>query len=233
MYNIICVHAGTKYSEDYVIKLFNSCKRHNSNPFTFTILHDGKNYNFNHPQMRFYSLEPMSFLHSGNLWWYKMQAFRKTVARYKINLFLDLDIVICNNMDKFWDYNNENFVVLQDFNRHWFPSYPKCNSSIFKFSSEMAESIYDSFIQNPLDHIRRFRGDQDWMDEYIKDKIFWPKHWAMSWKWEVFKGGMVECNSNKYVSTLTKIHNDCSILVFHGKPDPHEVSDTLINDNWQ
>lgn len=224
---------GEKYSTDYVTKLYNSCVRHCSKPFVFTILHDeNKSYNFNVPNIRLIKVEPMAYLHRNNLWWYKMQAFREDVAKNYVNLFFDLDVVLVNNIDKFWEYENNKFTVLQDFNRHWFPSYKRCNSSVFKFTDQMAVRIYNKFFTDSVNYIRKYRGDQDWMDEHILERAFWPKKWAMSWKWEVYKGGLLECNSTKYASTTTEIDKDCSVLVFHGKPDPHEIPEDIIRYNW-
>jgi len=230
--NIICVHVGDKYSSDYVEKLYRACIKHNREDFVFTILHDNKSYDLNHSNVRLVEVESMPFVSLHNRWWYKMQAFRKDVADCYQNLLLDLDIVIMNNMDKFWQYNPDNFVIIQDFNRHWFPNYKRSNSSVVKFTPDIANKIYDSFINDPINHVRKFRGDQDWFDEYVTDKVWWPKKWAMSWKWEVYSGGMVTCNSNQYHSIKTLIDPETSMLVFHGKPDPHEVPDDIIKLNW-
>jgi len=253
--NIICVHAGEKYSNDYVEKLYRSCARNSTEDFIFTILHDGKSYNFNDKNVRHIRLESMNFLNYQNLWWYKLQAFRHDVAVAEQNLLLDLDMVIVNKIDKFWNYRNDkfvidldvvivnnidklwdfspgNFCIIQDFNRHWFPNYTRSNSSVVKFTPEIAENIFNAFMLNPYQYIKKFRGDQDYFDEYVVDKVWWPTKWAMSWKWEVFNGGMTESNSNKYYKTTTVIDEETSILVFHGKPDPHDVKEDIINLHW-
>lgn len=229
--NIICVHVGNKYSNDYVEKLYRSCVRNSTEDFIFTVLHDGKNYDLD-GNINFVTVENMPFLSINNLWWYKLQSFRTDVAIAEQNLLLDLDLVIVNNIDKFWNIGIDKLVVLQDFNRHWYPSYNKCNSSVVKFTPDIARTLYDAFFNDPLQHIRKYRGDQDWLDDNYKDKIFWTKSWAMSWKWEVFNGGMIECNSNKYHDTRTMLKEDTSILVFHGKPDPHEVGEDVVKLNW-
>lgn len=230
--NIICVHVGEKYTNDYVEKLYRSCMRNSTKDFTFTVLHDGKNYNLKENNVKYISVEPMKFLSNHNLWWYKMQAFRSDVAVADQNLLLDLDIVVVNNIDKFWEYNNDKFVIIQDFNRHWFPNYSRSNSSVVKFNPNRAEIIYNAYAQNPIEYAKKFRGDQDWFDEHVKDKVWWPKKWAMSWKWEVYNGGIIESNSERYYDVVTNIDNDTSLLVFHGKPDPHNVDNPIINENW-
>jgi len=230
--NIICVHVGEKYTNDYVEKLYRGCMRNSTEEFTFTVLHDGKTYNLSESNVRYIPVEPMSFLSHHNMWWYKMQAFRDDVAVAEQNLLIDIDVVIVNNIDKFWNYEQDKFVIIQDFNRQWFPNYSRSNSSVVKFTPQIANEVFISFIVNSIQHVRKFRGDQDYFDECLKDKVRWPKKWAMSWKWEVYNGGMVASNSNKYYESDTKINNDTSILVFHGKPDPHDVDEQLIKVHW-
>jgi hypothetical protein len=230
--NIICVHVGNKYTNDYVEKLYRSCIRNSKLDFTFTVLHDNKTYNLNESNIRYIPVEIMNFLGPHNMWWYKMQAFRNDVSVAEQNLLIDLDVVIVNNIDKFWDYKQNEFVIIQDFNRHWFPNYSRSNSSIVKFTPEIANNIFNEYFINPMQHTRKFRGDQDYFDEHVKDKVWWPKKWAMSWKWEVYNGGMIESNSNRYHSTNTFLDNETSVLVFHGKPDPHDVGDEIIKFNW-
>lgn len=207
--------------------------RNSTKEFTFTVLHDNKNYQLNEHNIRYVAVEPMNFLGHHNQWWYKMQAFRNDVATAEQNLLLDLDIVIVNNIDKFWEYRSDKFVIIQDFNRHWFPKYDRSNSSIVKFTPSIAEDIFNSYTVNAIQNTRKFRGDQDYFDDYIKDKVWWPKKWAMSWKWEIYNGGMIETNSNRYYKNFTSIEEDTSILVFHGKPDPHDVDICIIKDNWK
>lgn len=232
IYNIICVHVGNKYSSDYVEKLYRACVRNCSKEFLFTVLHDGKSYSFGNNNVKLVTVENMNYLRSDNLWWYKMQAFRPDVAIGKYNMLIDLDVVIVNNIDKLWDYAPENFCIIQDFNRHWVPNYVRSNSSVVKFNQDMASYVYNSFLHNYQHSVTRFRGDQDWMDEYINQKKWWPSEWIKSWKWEVYNGGLKKAHSDDYYDNKTALSKDCSILVFHGKPDPHEVDDTIVIKNW-
>jgi len=56
----------------------------------------------------------------------------------------------------------------------------------------------------------------------------------MSYKWEVLNGGLKRMGTKEYKSDKTVLHNDTSILVFHGKPNPGDVlDDPLILENWK
>jgi hypothetical protein len=54
----------------------------------------------------------------------------------------------------------------------------------------------------------------------------------MSWKWEVDRGGMITPSSSKYAADNTTIPLNCSIIAFHGKPDPHEIKDDAVVRFW-
>jgi hypothetical protein len=223
---------GDKYDNIYVEKLHRAVRRNMREPCLFTVLQDGKQYDIQDPLFRSIPIEHMPGTHPNNLWWYKMQAFRSDVAIDGQNMVLDIDLVIVNSIDKMWDYLSEDFVIIQDFNRHWYPNYHRSNSSVFKFTGRKAAIIWQEWNRSPADFMRKYRGDQDWFDGEMAVMKRWPDSWVMSWKWEVFKGGMISAHSNRYSSDRTILHKDCAILAFHGKPDPHEVDDPVIIHHW-
>jgi len=230
---IICVHAGNFYSNEYVEKLFNSCKRNISQPFEFVVLSDRTEYNINESNFKIVKLYPYNFVGHRTLWWYKMQAFRPDIVQDEQNLLLDIDQVIVGDLDKFFNYANDKFVIIQDFNRHWNINYSKSNSSVIKFTKDIADVVYSKWIKHPEVYAKQYRGDQDWFDDEISDKAIWPFEWIKSWKWEVYRGGQIKVNSNKYFKDTTEINSTCSILSFHGKPKPDEVHEEIIISNWR
>ena len=229
---IICIHVGDKYDSSYVEKLYRAVRRNMRSPCLFTVLHDGKDYAIDDPFFRKVPINPMQGTHQNNLWWYKMQAFRPDVAIDGQNMVLDIDIVVVNSIDKLWDYRPDDFVIIQDFNRRWYPNYPRSNSSVFKFTADRARIIWAECETKPEEYMRRYRGDQDWFDGELSVMKRWPSEWIMSWKWEVLNGGLISAHDKRYQSDRTELHKDCAILAFHGKPDPHEVDDPIIYHNW-
>ena len=229
---IICVHVGDKYSDDYVLKLHTNCRKNLQEPFIFTILSDKTSYNIDDPNCRIIGVDEIQGVPHNRLWWYKMQAFRPDVIEDE-NLLLDLDIVIVNDIAKLWNHAPGRLIVCQDFNRHWVPNYQRCNSSVVRFDRSHAVSVWQKWIADPTRHMGKYRGDQDWLDAEISDKMWWPHTWMMSWKWEVFSGGLKQQHTQKYHSTDTRLEPGCSILAFHGKPDPHEVAHEIVIRSWQ
>lgn len=231
MNQIICVHVGSKYSNDYVCKLFNACARHMRSPFVFTVLHDqDKSYDIADTRFRTQLIDVLPNLTKFNQWWNKMLAFNPSFS-CDTNLLLDLDLVIVGSLDKFFEFNQNNFMIIQDFNRHWSQNYPRSNSSVVRFTKQQAEKIWQKWQSDNFYYIQKYRGDQDWFDEELTDKTWWPAAWVKSWKWEVYNGGMK--NKNAYYSDRTVLSDDCSILVFHGVPNPHEVDHDIIKQNWK
>lgn len=229
MNQIICVYVGSKYTWDYVEKLYSGCNRNMDSPFEFTVLTDREDVT--NVGTRTLKVEPIAGVSSQRLWWYKMQAFRPDVVEDN-NLLLDIDVVITNNLDRFFNYKPGQFKICQDFNRHWNRTYGYSNSSVVGYNKSQAQEIWATWSAGPDTHMRRYRGDQDMLDAVVPNKIWWPYEWVKSWKWEVDRGGMITPNGDRYNSIRTVLDPECSIIAFHGKPDPHEISDTSIRGVW-
>jgi hypothetical protein len=230
--NIICVHVGDRYSKDYVEKLYRGIQRHSSQPFQFTVLNDGATYDLGFGNVRVIPVDHYSYITADRAWWYKMQAFREDVVQPGSNLLIDIDTVIVGDCDKFWQFQPDCFVIIQDFNRQFNPGYGRSNSSVVKFTDDMAKKIDLRWREDPLQWVRKYRGDQDWFDGEVNDKIWWPNSWVRSWKWEVYRGGKLHAHKLTYKSEHTVLDPQCSILAFHGKPDPHEVDHEIVKQQW-
>ncbi len=108
---ILCLKHGTKYSAEYVNKLYNMTTRHSSVPFKFACITenaDGLDPNITVIPIPKYSV-------SG--WWYKPWVFSSELPINGTILFLDLDIVVIKNIDSLWDFQPGKFCIIRDFNR--------------------------------------------------------------------------------------------------------------------
>ena len=108
------------------------------------------------------------------------------------------------------------------------------NSSVFKMKTGSLSFVYDKFMENAPMNMRRFHGDQDWIYDMLKDRqkdwVFWPDQWIMSYKWEILHGGVKHgCTEvtwpNDYYQPDVNwvIPQDCSVVVYHGKPSPYDT----------
>ena len=168
-----------------------------------------------------------------------MQLFKRNQFRDDV-LYIDLDTVITGKLYKFLDYRVGEFAICQDFNRKWYPDYTVCNSSVMRWHAPQWYRMYDAFVENMESYIQDMAGDQDFITQYLKQhsKVWWPTEWAMSYKWEIYKGGLTQAGTgmaqdhnhmwcwpadkSKYQvpDKSWVVPNDCSIAVFHGEPDP-------------
>ena len=169
-----------------------------------------------------------------SLWWYKIEMFNPDISWKGPVLYMDLDTVIINKLDKFFTWEPNKFCICQDFNRAFARDYPVSNSSVIRFEPRNQDtvSLYKLFANNRDHWIKQFRGDQDYITHYWKDRpgmCWWPREWAMSWKWELKHGGAhhgrpkIEAHEYNNLDIPYIIPEDCSIVVFHGYPGPYET----------
>jgi len=225
MYNFACVCYGDKYSVEYVQKLYNMVTRNttlNINFFVFTDhvkmekMIDG---NINVSQFPEHDLEG---------WWNKMQLFHPKVSLPGDTLYMDLDVVITQNIDCFFTYKPEaDFVGMNDFN----PMTGGWNSSIFKFKNEkLQDRLWHKFMSDRPNLLRRFPGDQNLISDFIKGNQgceSYPDSWTQSYKWYDRSG------DNFHKSRWTFNHNGESLVtVFHGQPNPHESDMDWVKKAW-
>ena len=235
--DVCCVWVGDKYSEEYVINLYNGVKNNTTLPFRFNVITDKPQIANKLPcrvipsPFPDWNIRGIDLMNHRKAWWAKMYMFSPECEFHKIVMYFDLDLVIINNIDRFYNYKQKRFVILQDFNRQYIADYHVSNSSIMRFRPAKAVPIWEDFSKNILHNIQSYRGDQDFMTAYFaknpKQKVWWPREWAMSWKWEVEKGGKRNNGTNRdsYISPDTPfiIPEDCSIVVCHGDPKPSEI----------
>lgn len=227
---VLCVRFGTKYGQDYVERLRNMVSRHLTVPYEFVCLSDDptkiqgvrtlyqKSAGYNRP------------------WWHKVHMFDPNLDISGRILYLDLDVIICNNLDKLVNANNNHFYGIQDFNRKFYPKYHHLNSSVMSWVHRSNQDIYQKFMENKAG-AQKLHGDQDWIWSIAKTRIkFWPINWIMSYKWEIRSREELLYRTGKRGFATVKnptIPSDLSIAVFHGDPKPEDVTDPFVVDNWR
>lgn len=228
---LVCLKHGQKYSADYVNRLYNMVKRNSKENFGFAcVTEDSSGLD---PNIRVIAI-PKYLSLSG--WWYKTWVFSQELPLNGTILFMDLDIVIIKNIDELWNYDNDKFVIIRDFNRSTVKTWDKFNSSIFKFQKGNFNFVWDNFIKD-TSIVRKLHGDQDWIFTQIKQNFkFWPDDWIRSYKWEVRNRQDVVRVAGKRVFNqidTPAIDPRTKVLVFHGEPKPEDVKDPIIVDNWR
>ena len=229
--NVICLKHGNKYDHTYVNRLYNMVERNLTIPFNFYCLTENtKDLN---QKIKILPLPKIPV----EGWWYKPYVFSQSLGLNGEILFLDLDIVIINNIDCFFNQNKENLYIIRDFTRATIHKWEKFNSSVFKFHSGTHSHIWGNFIKDPGQAVRAMHGDQDWIYKQTKKHYsYWPDQWCQSYKWEIRKREEIEIRSGKRRFKNTRnpeIKPETKILVFHGDPKPEDVEDPIIVNNWR
>ena len=231
MLNVVCLKYGDKYGPIYVNNLYNMIERHLTVPHRFVCFTDntvGLN-----PKIEIKLIQSQRF--SG--WWWKPYIFKADhFSDGDTNLFFDLDMVIVNNIDNIANYLPNDFVGLQDVGRVFKRGADRLGSAVLKWPANQYTDIWTNLDANP-NYVRQFQGDQDYIWNLHKSVIrFFPEKWIQSYKWEIRdRSELVRINGRFNFDTVkdVQIDKETNVLAFHGSPDPHEVKDPIIVDNWQ
>ena len=231
MLNVVCLKYGDKYGPIYVNNLYNMIERHLTVPHRFVCFTD--NTLELNPKIEIKLIQSQRF--SG--WWWKPYIFKADhFSDGDTNLFFDLDMVIVNNIDNIANYLPNDFVGLQDVGRVFKRGADRLGSAVLKWPANQYTDIWTNLDANP-NYARQFQGDQDYIWNLHKSVIrFFPEKWIQSYKWEIRdRSELVRINGRFNFDTIkdVQIDKETNVLAFHGSPDPHEVKDPIIVDNWQ
>ena len=196
-------------------------KRNTTKEFDFYVMTD----------QNFYTgpIKPIELLPGFKGWWNKLQMFNTDVMGEGEWLYFDLDVVIVDNIDCFFEH--EKFGILRDFIRPDNGILPgkEYNSSIMRFNSKEYSSIYEYYISNKkvfqdFQEQVHFFGDQNVISSYFNAypdycKPF-PDEWAWSYKKGVARGAHAGDRSEMFGREIPEGGKVC---VFHGEPDPEQV----------
>jgi len=221
--NLLCVCVGTAYTADYVENLYRGAKKHTSVDFEFYVYTDNvkqfpQDLGWNFVELSLYDQPAKG-------WWYKMELFNSDRLPSGNNLYIDLDSVIIRDLSAFWNFSADTLGICHDFNRQFSQRINLSNSSVMTWKTGSLDALYDYYCNNQQEIFKRFRGDQDLIHKWVNDKTWFPAQWAMSWRWEIKNGGLSRPQGS-YVSDKPYIIPDATkIIVCHGKPKPHEISE--------
>ena len=226
-YNFACVCYGNKYPVEYVQKLFMMVTRNTTIPnLNFYVFTDHVKM---HKMVFGDNLNIIKFPeHDLEGWWNKMQLFHPDVKLEGTTLYMDLDVVITDNIDCFFTYKPEaRFVGMNDFN----PTTKQWNSSIMRFDQSMwHDKLWRRFRDDRTNLLRRFPGDQNLISDFIKGSPgcdSFPDSWTQSYKW-------YDRSGTRYSrQDMTYEHNGESLVtVFHGQPNPHQSDQEWVKKAW-
>lgn len=222
--NVICLKYGTRYPASYVNKLHAGVTRHLKRPFLFHCCTDDPTDIAEDVKIIPFPDNPGIKSH----WPHVLVKLMLTKDGFGDltgpTLFLDLDLVIMDDLDPFFDYEPGRFCIIHNWvnwRKQLLGLRPDVgNSSVFRFDAgPTSDQIYQTFLKemNRAEDRSIFNTEQAFMTYAMKNPVWWPQSWVRSYKWNcrpVFPINLIKSPAAP---------KDCKILVFHGKPDPEEA----------
>ena len=204
---------GTLYGAEYVNRLHSMVKRNLSLDFKMVCFTDDEKGIID--EVDCYPIPEIDV--PGNLperMWKKLTTLKGDLYGLKgTALFLDLDVVIVDSIDCFFEVNGD-FSIIKDYNKQ---SRITGNSSVYRFEIGEHPYVFDYFVKN-FDSIRKeHRNEQEYLTKAIHDKgklQYWPTAWCPSYKYD--------CVSRIPFAFWKKpvIPEGAKVIIFHGEINP-------------
>jgi hypothetical protein len=217
--NVVCLKWGLKFGPEYVNNLYHMVRRNITLPFRFicmTEVADGIEAGVEIKPLPDFE-EPPRELSPYCLNWRKLALFDQQVydLQGKI-LFLDLDVVIIDNIDCFFSYSDK-LSIIENWSQ---PNRLIGQSSVFCFGIGKYTHLLEKYRNERDAVLKNNRTEQVYITRELgKDNFdYFPDDWCKSFKIHCMPGGFL--NTFK---APTKIPRGAKIIVFHGNPNPPDA----------
>ena len=210
---IFCMKWGTLYGAEYVNRLHSMVKRNLTLDFKMVCFTDDENGIID--EVDCYPIPEIDV--PGNLperMWKKLTTLKGDLYGLKgTALFLDLDVVIVDNIDCFFEADGD-FRIIKDYNKQWRIT---GNSSVYRFEIGDHPYVFDYFVSNFESIRKEHRNEQEYLTTAIhkKGKLqYWPTEWCPSYKYD--------CVSRVPFAFWKKpiIPEGAKVIIFHGEINP-------------
>lgn len=214
--NVVCMKWGAMYSADYVNKLFGMVSRNLKKSFKFYCLTDDesgiRSEVITKPLPDLYVPEKNRVSP-----WRKLSMFAKELYDIKgKTLFLDLDILIIDNIDELFDYSKK-FAIIENWTQK---GQGIGNSSVYCFEFGSYPFVLDSYNENPEKAVSEYDNEQIFLSKKLGSEVeFFPASWIKSFKRHCVAGRLLR------FFIAPKIPNGAKIIAFHGRPRPHQAEE--------
>jgi hypothetical protein len=217
MIAVICLCVGSKYDDQYPVKLRNMVSRYITSPYRFicfsdrlidgveTILIDNK-----------YHLDGV---------WYKLWLLQHPILhQFSKKLFFDLDVIIHNNVDWLLSINDNRLTVIESVWKDESVKNTKgntgYNSSVMIWTD--AQYVWNKFNQSPDRYMITYKGIDRflWNENIDINTIHHNKIYS-------YREGL-----NRHDDTPYLYRNNCDICIFNQYPKPHQLSNQFVQEYW-
>lgn len=154
-------------------------------------------------------VEECALVHAWPGWWSKLELFRPDLLSWGPMLFLDLDTRAVGLWDQIAAVRD--LTTLSDFYR---PA--KVASGFMHLPAEVREEVWVRWMEGPEGHMRRFRGDQDFLG------MVWAHTSVQRWQ-DVVPGQVVSYKVHVQPAG-GRVAKNVRVVCFHGHPRPWQVA---------
>lgn len=181
---IICIKWGKKFAAEYVNKLYGMVSRNITPPFRFVCFTDDTDGI--RPEVECQPLPIIDYTipvgTSGQ--WGKSRLWSKQLGDLSGNvLFMDLDLVIVDNIDGFFDYLPEQQVVMTRNITN--PLEKLGQTSLFRFRVGCLYPLQQQFSTNQMATIEKYRYEQRFVTKNAPNGVFfYPKGWVKHFRYQ-------------------------------------------------
>ena len=214
---LVCMKWGDKYGPEYVNRLYVAAKFNITPPFNFICFTDNSD-----------GLEPAITVHPipelgcdpptktrGK--WRKVALWGESIAALKGPvLFIDLDSIIVDNIDCYFEFGSPEDVILE---RNWARPFSGLGqTSVFRFPIGANPNILASFQKNPQAIANKYIFEQHYITQSTRSFLkFWPRGWTRHFRlhclgpmpWRLLRPAVIPRGSR--------------IITFPGGPNPSEA----------
>lgn len=211
---VICIKWGTRYGSDYVNRLYSMVMRNTKKETRFVCFtEDGTGI---HDGVEIKPLPPINIPERvANRPWRKVSLWQDPLDDITGDvLFFDLDLVITGSIDEFFTFEPGKFAVIHNWTQ---PEKSVGNTSVYRFTVGQHKFIFDQFNEDPEKFLSQYRISQQYISDQIKDKVFWPKEWCVSFKHSLMPPWPLRFFKAPELPEETKV------VAFTGKPDPEDA----------
>jgi hypothetical protein len=231
---IICIKWGEKFGPEYVNRLYGMVRRNITGDFRlicFTDRSEGLR-----EEIEPYPLPELGCEHPKRTWgkWPKTALWGKELFGLSGPvLFVDLDSVIVDNIDGYFEYGDEDDVILA---RNWAKPFSKLGqTSVFRFPIGKNPHILENFRNDPQAVADKYRYEQHYVTASVTGGIkFWPEQWTRHFRLHCLPGWPM-----RYFRAA-KLPKNSKIVTFPGGPNPGDVQlghwddkGPKFNSRWQ
>jgi len=219
--NVLCIKWGRKYGPDYVNTLHSMVRRHLKRPHRFVCLTDDPAGIV--PEVEVKPIPPIDFapFDRREPWtqahgWLKLTSFAAPLHDLQgPTLFLDLDIVIVDDLDPFFEHPGE-FVVI----REWDKRDGTGNTSVYRFEIGAHADALDHLRREHPQAVQAVRNEQEFITGYLakQGKVsYWPEAWCRSFKRHCVRRGLAAWFEPP------RLPEGARVIAFHGRPFPADA----------